>query len=89
MPSATEAYTCGFCGGKESSFLYPTHDLKGEAFHLRKCHACKAFFLAPRPSHEALIQAYDRPYYGPTTEKFNARVIEYLLDHFRHRTARR
>ncbi len=73
---------CGFCGCGSSVALYPTTDLHGQGYTLRRCGQCEFAFLAPRPTAEELTRAYDDSYYGTSDAKFGS-FIESILDYFR------
>lgn len=83
-----EELTCSYCQSIESSDLYPTSDVFGNHYKLRKCTSCKAVFLTPKPNAELLAQAYDDRYYGEGEEKFSKGYIERVLDYFRRKRAR-
>ena len=79
---------CIFCGATDNKTLYPLADMWGNAYQLRFCNACHAYFLDPLPTAEMLSKAYDDSYYGSGDKKFRA-PVEYVLNHFRfHRAGR-
>lgn len=84
-----EVNVCGFCTCTESRVLYPTYDIFGNNYTLNRCHKCRAYFLAPRPSKEITSQAYDESYYGKGEKKFAAPAVERVIDHFRMGRAKR
>jgi SAM-dependent methyltransferase len=87
-PDDEQDAPCGYCGQRDSRRLYETEDIRGNRFHIRHCQACRAYFLAPRPSDSMLADAYDTSYYGERTQKFSFPLIERALDYFRAGRAR-
>lgn len=81
--------TCTYCTSTSHLTLFPTDDIFGNQYALKKCAQCKVVFLSPKPTPELLAQAYDESYYGEGEEKFNKGWIEKLLDYFRGQRAHR
>lgn len=79
---------CVFCKSSDNSDMYPTTDIWGNHYILKRCHTCRAVFLTPFPSQGMLAEAYDESYYGCTEKKFKG-PVEKVLDIFRRQRARK
>ena len=77
---------CTFCKSSNSTFKYPTIDIKDQYFEIHQCNECKAFFLTPNPTSDQLSEAYSESYYGEKEEKFKG-IFEKAMDYFRRKRA--
>jgi 2-polyprenyl-3-methyl-5-hydroxy-6-metoxy-1,4-benzoquinol methylase len=78
---------CAYCKGSNSKIKFQTYDIFGDIYTINQCEDCHAFFLAPNPTPEQLMKAYDSSYYGEKEEKFNG-FVEKILDSFRKKRAK-
>ena len=85
-PENAIATTCLWCGGADTSALWPED--RGGEFHLQRCETCGAKFTTPWLSAAALADYYGASYYGPTNRRFTP-GLETLVGWFRQRRAAR
>lgn len=81
-----EASVCLFCGKGPGVFRYSITSFHRRRFHLYDCPHCRAAYLYPYPSEEAMAEAYSEDYYGEGEKKFSG-PIELVLDAFRKQRA--